>query len=139
MGRGISSGKAFPLSIPRNQGGDPGKRRGILGINSTKSGRKDCSCGTYFLCFSVYSDNEEIGWCSSPKRDRRTGRTRLLVSGEFTPVNPEDPAPEQLEQDSTISAINVGAVRGDHSDDHYCMLDSGANVMVIPWKKRNEG
>ena len=41
--------------------------------------------------------------------------------------------------DSSISAVNVGAVKGDHSDDHYCMLDSGANVMVIPWKEGMQG
>ena len=29
----------------------------------------------------------------------------------------------------------MGAVRGDHSDDHHCMLLSEANVMVTPWKK----
>ena len=41
--------------------------------------------------------------------------------------------------DPSILAINVGAVKGDHSDDHYCMLDSGANVMVIPWKEGMQG
>ena len=33
----------------------------------------------------------------------------------------------------------MGAVKGDHSEDHYCMLDSGANVMVIPWKEGMKG
>ena len=37
------------------------------------------------------------------------------------------------------SAIQLGAVKGDHTDDHYCMLDSGANVMVIPWKEGMKG
>ena len=73
------------------------------------------------------------------QRDRRTGRTRLLVSGEFSPLTGEDHESEEPGQDSTISAINVGAVKGDHSDDHYCMLDSGANVMVIPWKEGMKG
>ena len=73
------------------------------------------------------------------QRDRRTGRTRLLVSGEFHPPTGNDQEPGGLEPDSSVSAINVGAVKGDHSDDHYCMLDSGANVMVIPWKEGMEG
>ena len=33
----------------------------------------------------------------------------------------------------SVSAINVGALRAPTSgDDRYCMLDSGANVTVIP-------
>ena len=73
------------------------------------------------------------------QRDRRTGRTRLLVSGEFHPPTDNDQQSGEPGPDSSISAINVGAVKGDHSDDHYCMLDSGANVMVIPWKEGMQG
>ena len=73
------------------------------------------------------------------QRNIRTGRTRLLSPGEFIPVLEEEHGTEEAAQDSTVSAINVGAVKGDHSDDHYCMLDSGANVMVIPWKEGMKG
>ena len=77
------------------------------------------------------------------QRDRRTGRTRLLVSGEFHPPTNNDQQSVEPGSDSSISAINVGAVKGDHSDDHYCMLDSGARVsgrkeckeitQCVPW------
>ena len=74
------------------------------------------------------------------QRDIRTGRTRLLVSEKgFTPVTGEDDESEEPGQDPTVSAINVGTVKGDHSEDHYCMLDSGANVMVNSMEGRNEG
>ena len=75
-------------------------------------------------------------WNSNPlprgtvlQRNLQTGRTRLVLTGEFIPD----------EEDHTVSAINVAAVKGDHTDDHYCMLDSGANVMVIPWKEGMKG
>ena len=45
------------------------------------------------------------------QRDIRTGRTRMLVSGEFVPATGEDHDSEEPGQDSTISAINVGTVR----------------------------
>ena len=67
--------------------------------------------------------------------DRLTGRVRVISTGEFIPDTGQDSTTEEIEGDSAVSAINVGAVKGDHSEDHYCMLDSGANVMVIPWKK----
>ena len=38
-----------------------------------------------------------------------------------------------------IDAIKVSAVKGPDTDDHYCMLDSGANVTVIPWKDNMKG
>ena len=51
-------------------------------------------------------------------------RTRMERTGE--PVETENTGP-------SISTINVGALRAPTSeDDRYCMLDSGANVMVIP-------
>ena len=37
-----------------------------------------------------------------------------------------------------INTIKVSAVKGP-DDDHYCMLDSGAHVMVIPWKDDMKG
>ena len=73
------------------------------------------------------------------QRDRRTGRTRLIIFGEFQPSTDNDQEAGGADHDSSISAINVGAVKGDHSDDRYCMLDSGANVMVIPWKEGMQG
>ena len=71
--------------------------------------------------------------------DRLTGRVRVISTGEFIPDTGYDSATGETEGDPTVSAINVGAVKGDHSEDHYCMLDSGANVMVIPWKEGMKG
>ena len=56
------------------------------------------------------------------RRDSVTGRTRLVITGEFIP---EDENPR-------VSTINVGTLKATTSDeDKYCMLDSGANVMVV--------
>ena len=53
-------------------------------------------------------------------------RTRVELTGDYVPVGVED-------QEPSVSAINVGSLRAPTSgDDRYCMLDSGANVMVIP-------
>ena len=53
-------------------------------------------------------------------------RTRIESSGEYVPMTIGQPEP-------SVSAINVGTLRAPTSgDDRYCMLDSGANVMVIP-------
>ena len=72
-------------------------------------------------------------------------RTRIEVSGEYVPrgrspatldrrSQPETPVGSvQRGRSPFASAINVGALRAPTSgDDRYCMLDSGANVMVIP-------
>ena len=67
------------------------------------------------------------------QRDIRTGRTRLILTGEYIPYQEED------DTDHTVSAISMGAVKATTSDDHYCMLDSGANVMVTPWKEGVKG
>ena len=69
----------------------------------------------------------------------RTGRTRLIRTGEFIPETTEDSPSIEPEDDHRISAVRVGAVTATGSEDHYCMLDSGANVMVIPWKEGMEG
>ena len=53
-------------------------------------------------------------------------RARIELSGEYVPMDISQSKP-------SVSAINVGALRAPTSgDDRYCMLDSGANVMVIP-------
>ena len=53
-------------------------------------------------------------------------RTRIELTGEYVPMDRDQTEP-------SVSAINVGALRAPTSgDDRYCMLDSGANVMVIP-------
>ena len=70
---------------------------------------------------------------------RPTGRTRIIHTGEFIPDTGGDSRTDETDQESTVSAINVGAVKGDHLEDYYCMLDSGANVMVIPWKEGMKG
>ena len=64
------------------------------------------------------------------RRDRATGRTRMVVTGEFIPE----------EQHPRVSAINVGTLKATTSDeDKYCMLDSGANVMVVPLMRDMKG
>ena len=63
-------------------------------------------------------------------RDRVTGRTRMVVTGEFIPE----------EEDPRVSTINVGTLKATTSDeDKYCMLDSGANVMVVPLMRDMKG
>ena len=64
------------------------------------------------------------------RRDRLTGRTRMVVTGEYIP---EDENPR-------VSTINVGTLKATTSDeDKYCMLDSGANVMVVPLMRDMKG
>ena len=64
------------------------------------------------------------------QRDRLRGRTHWVVSGEFIP-EVEEPH---------VSAINVGTLKATTSDeDKYCMLDSGANVMVVPLTRGMKG
>ena len=81
----------------------------------------------------------EISRASSPNEGiphvpriptRRTGRTRMVVTGEFIPE----------EDEPQVSAINVGTLKATTSDDDkYCMLDSGANVMVVPLMRDMKG
>ena len=71
--------------------------------------------------------------------DRLTGRTRVILTGEAIPEADEDAQTAEPEDDRRVSAVSVGAVKTTGSEDHYCMLDSGANVMVIPWKEGMEG
>ena len=53
-------------------------------------------------------------------------RARLELSGEYIPIDRDQTEP-------SVSVINVGALRAPTTgDDRYCMLDSGANGMVIP-------
>ena len=64
------------------------------------------------------------------QRDRLRGRTRMVITGE---VIPEVEEPQ-------VSAINVGTLKATTSDeDKYCMLDSGANVMVVPLMRDMKG
>ena len=69
---------------------------------------------------------------------RLAGRVRVIATGEFIPDTGEDPEDES-EGDHRVAALSVGAVKATGSEDHYCMLDSGANVMVIPWKEGMKG
>ena len=72
-------------------------------------------------------------------------RTRIELSGEYVPRGRSPGTPSRGSQRETpvehvqrgrspfASAINVGALRAPTSgDDRYCMLDSGAHVMVSP-------
>ena len=130
--------RLFSLSTPGNPGSDSWKWGNFVGFNSTSSGRENHSSRTrIFASPSIVTTRRSDG--AVIQRDRRTGRTLLLVLGEFHPPTGNDQEPGGLEPDSSVSAINVGAVKGDHSNDHYCMLDSGANVMVIPWKEGMKG
>ena len=44
------------------------------------------------------------------------------------------------ESSTTVSAVvHLGSLKAKTSDEHYCMLDSGANVLVIPWKPGMKG
>ena len=53
-------------------------------------------------------------------------RIRVELTGDSVPIDRDQTEP-------SVSAINVGALRAPTSgDDRYCMLDSGANVVVIP-------
>ena len=70
---------------------------------------------------------------------RPTGRTKLIDTGEFIPDMGEDTESGGVEEEQRISAVSVGAAKSTTSEDHYCMLDSGANVMVIPWKEGMKG
>ena len=54
----------------------------------------------------------------------------MVVTGEFIPE----------EENPRISTINVGTLKATTSDeDKYCMLDSGANVMVVPLMRDMKG
>ena len=54
----------------------------------------------------------------------------MVITGEFIP---EDDNPR-------VSTINVGTLKATTSDeDKYCMLDSGANVMVVPLMRDMKG
>ena len=70
---------------------------------------------------------------------RPTGRTRIILTGEFIPDVGEDSEYHEAVEDYSIAAVSVGAVKATGSEDHCCMLDSGANVMVIPWKEGMKG
>ena len=70
---------------------------------------------------------------------RPTGRTRVIYTGEFIPDTGEDSEHDETGEGHRVAAVSVGAVKATRSEDHYCMLDSGANVMVIPWKEGMKG
>ena len=42
-----------------------------------------------------------------------------------------NPRPETFPIASAV--VHLGSLKAKTSDEHYCMLDSGANVLVIPW------
>ena len=43
-----------------------------------------------------------------------------------------NPRPESTPIASAV--VHLGSLKAKTSDEHYCMLDSGAHVLVIPWK-----
>ena len=71
--------------------------------------------------------------------DRLTGRIREIYTGEFIPNAGENSEHDETGETDRAAAVSVGAVKATGSEDHYCMLDSGANVMVIPWKEGMKG
>ena len=48
-----------------------------------------------------------------------------------------NPRPEERHVVSAI--VHLGSLKAKASDEQYCMLDSGANVLVIPWKPGMKG
>ena len=61
-------------------------------------------------------------------------RRRGDPNGPFGEFNP------RLEISPSVTAVvHLGSLKAKTSDEQYCMLDSGANVLVIPWKPGNEG
>ena len=48
-----------------------------------------------------------------------------------------NPRPETAP--TTSAMVHLGSLKAKTSDEHYCMLDSGANVLVIPWKPGMKG
>ena len=48
-----------------------------------------------------------------------------------------NPRPENVPVASAI--VHLGSLKAKTSDEQYCMLDSGANVLVIPWKPGMKG
>ena len=48
-----------------------------------------------------------------------------------------NPRPETTLAVSAI--VHLGSLKAKTSDEHYCMLDSGANLLVIPWKPGMKG
>ena len=51
--------------------------------------------------------------------------------GEYNP-HPEHPP-------TAAAVVHLGSLKAKTSDEQYCMLDSGANVLVIPWKPGMKG
>ena len=47
------------------------------------------------------------------------------------------PRPEGLP--TAAAVVHLGSLKAKTSDEQYCMLDSGANVLVIPWKPGMKG
>ena len=53
------------------------------------------------------------------------------------PFGEYNPRPEHIPIASAV--VHLGSLKAKTSDEQYCMLDSGANVLVIPWKPGMKG
>ena len=53
------------------------------------------------------------------------------------PFGEYNPRPEG--QPIASAVVHLGSLKAKTSDEQYCMLDSGANVLVIPWKTGMQG
>ena len=53
------------------------------------------------------------------------------------PFGEYNPRPEHLP--TAAAVVHLGSLKAKTSDEQYCMLDSGANVLVIPWKPGMKG
>ena len=73
------------------------------------------------------------------QRHIRSGRTRVIVSGEYVPDAGEGRDSGEEERDSTISAINGGTVKGDHTEDHYIHVGLRSKCNGHSMEGRNEG
>ena len=55
-------------------------------------------------------------------------------NGPFGEWNPRPEGPP-----TAAAVVHLGSLKAKTSDEYYCMLDSGANVLVVPWKPGMKG
>ena len=69
-----------------------------------------------------------------------TAKEELNAKRRGDPNGPWGEYNPRPETDPVVSAIvHLGSLKARTSDEQYCMLDSGANVLVIPWKPGMKG
>ena len=63
------------------------------------------------------------------------GLNAARTAAPFGPWGDLNPYP----QPTASAVVHLGSLKAKTSNEHYCMLDSGANVLVIPWKPGMRG